>query len=482
MKALTIGLLMLGIIGAGGSGLCATNEAPAESTPAGVEGLIQQGPALLAQGEFKDVLSSIEVLPVEERNDTRVRCLECFANLSAWSNTNAVRYKMRWQGLRRKLIYRAGSEVTPLLVVLLEDKDPFVREYAAELLGYIGDTRALDALHRARKTDDNRGVRKYAKWAHKQIARGRTPATADLPPLAAPRMEIPVAMDEVGPIATDKSITIVNGTEDFQITRLGFFVFRGTYRNCYADLESWADIIVEQLETELRKRGVQVITPGGPDAHTVVIGVLSAESGQTADKEKKDLMEKMSQIPLVRLVDINAQTTRADLQKDDYTKAGAFKKKHRLDMLLHIGRVAKRYDFSLIDLKANTTRTTSFVTERGFAGDLTTEQLSDQVLTNQCLIRVLRTKKKDAAMAQVQAASAGDHTFSVWVQQALAAEGSVTCRCTGSVLVREHGGEWSKTYTFVNEGASTLRAIDGATYQVVKAILKDPAFRRALSR
>ena len=480
MKALAVGLIIVGFLGMSGAGLCANKETSTPGLQVSVDSMIQQGPGLLTQGEFKQVLSSISALPIQAKNDIRVRCLECFANLSGWRRTNSAPYKAAWMGLRQKLIYVGDSEVTPLLVDLLKDKDSFVREYAAELLGYIGDKRALDALQTAGKADDNRGVRKYAKWASKQISDGLTPVTAGLPALATPRMEIPVAMAAAGPIATGKSVSFVNDTEDFKITLLGFVIGDYNLRNCYADLESWTDIIVEQLEAELQKRGVKVITPGGPDARRVVIGVLNMTEGQGSDVEKKDLMEKMGQKPLVRLVDIPEYNNFPDLLKNVYEKAEGYKNKYQVDMLLHISRIGLVYDFSLIDLDAKKMQIVSLAAEMGSLDELTAGKLSDKVLANPYLNRVLRSKKKAAAMAKASAVPASDLVFSVWVKEASVAEG-LNNRCTVIALVKQREGQWSKTYTRETAADSTASVIDDAVHQVVEAMLKDPAFRKALS-
>ncbi len=478
MKALAIGLMILITIGISSIGLGATKEATGQAPQASVESLIQQGPGLIAQGEFQQVLSSISALPIQARNDIRVRCLECFANLSAWRKTNAALYEMAWQELRQKLIYAGDSEVTPLLAVLLQDKDAFVREYAAELLGYVGDKRALAALQ-ARKADASGDVRKYAKWAHKQIADGLTPFTADLPPLRAPRVQIPIAMDKAGPIVTGKSVSFVNGTEDFKITLLGFD--GDSFTKYYADVETWSDIVIEQLETELQKRGVRVVVPGGPDAHKVVIGVLNTSGSQSSGGEKKDLMEKLGQKPLVRLVDIGEYSSLDDLLKNGYEKAAGYAKNSPVDMLLHIDRIGGEvYNFNLIDPKAKVMQTASLTAEMGSFAELKARQLCTQVLADAYLNRVLRAKKK-AAAAATRAASTGDLVFSITVKTAVIRYMVGASSCYGIVQAKQQKGAWYKNYAFNNVGADAERAIDAALYKAVTIILKDSAFRQALA-
>ena len=66
-----------------------------------------------------------------------------------------------------------NNEATPMLVIFLKDKEPYVRIYAAELLGHIGGKRALKHLRAVGENDENRKVRKYAKTAYEQISGGK---------------------------------------------------------------------------------------------------------------------------------------------------------------------------------------------------------------------------------------------------------------------------------------------------------------------
>jgi len=225
----------------------------------------------------------------------------------------------------------------------------------------------------------------------------------------------------------------------------------------------------------------KVVVPGGPDARRVVIGVLNMSAGQSSDGQKKDLMEKMGQKPLVRIVDIPEYNYFPDLIKNGYEKAEGYKDKYQVDMLLHISRIGLVYDFSLIDLNAKIMQTASLEAEIGSLDELTAGKLSDKVLVNPYLNRVLRAKKKAAAMAKAQAATTGNLVFSIWVKEAAVDEGTVLGRCTGSVLLKQQEGPWSKTYTFNSVGSSLERVVDGAPYRAIEAMLKDPAFRRALS-
>ena len=357
MRALTIGLIILGLLVIGTVGMGTEHEEVSQGASA--VDLIQQGPALVAQGDYRRVLDMIAALPAEERNNIQIRTLECFANLKGWvSDKDPVR-KMDWWGLRIKLLYVGDTDATPVSADFLKDPNPYLRKYAAELLGYIGDERALDDLSAVKENDDNSGVRKYARWAYKQISGGLTPmAASDLPPLAAPQAQIPVAMEVAGPIAQSKRISFVNSTQEFK----AIFLATLNYKKYYADFQAWADIIIAQLENELQKRGVRVITPAG------------AASDTTMSSHEKVLVTQEEQI-----------------------------------------------------------------------------------------------------------APESDYVFHVAVQDVKLIAGAWATRCIITVLVERADGHWSHTYEG-NNASSPERAIDGAVYRAVEAIIKDPGFRDALSQ
>jgi HEAT repeat protein len=72
--------------------------------------------------------------------------------------------------VRTDLIKLGDNGATPMLVIFLKDRDPYLRLYAAELLSHIGDKRALKDLREAGENDGNPKVRKNAKWAYEQIS------------------------------------------------------------------------------------------------------------------------------------------------------------------------------------------------------------------------------------------------------------------------------------------------------------------------
>jgi HEAT repeats len=143
----------------------------AKETPAETESfLIENGSKLIAGGKYNLVLDKIKDLPDKAKNTTEMRTLECFANLMGWVIQKNPVCKTRWWALRTELIKLGDNEATPMLVIFLKDKDPYLRLYAAELLSHIGDKRALNDLREAGENDGNPQVRKNAKWAYEQIS------------------------------------------------------------------------------------------------------------------------------------------------------------------------------------------------------------------------------------------------------------------------------------------------------------------------
>jgi hypothetical protein len=134
--------------------------------------LIQNGPTLIAEGGYNRVLELIDDLPGRRRKNIQIQILECFANLKGWVWNRDESCKLNWSNLRQRLIISGDTEATPMLVIFLRDEDPWMRLYAAELLGHIGDERALKALRDVGTNDENHKVRRYAKKAYKQISGG----------------------------------------------------------------------------------------------------------------------------------------------------------------------------------------------------------------------------------------------------------------------------------------------------------------------
>ena len=73
-----------------------------------------------------------------------------------------------------------------------------------------------------------------------------------------PRGQIPVKMDIVGPIETTKEISFVNRQTESKLTLIAT---QGAHKYL-ADFKQWTDLVVDQLESELKNRGVQVNSSG----------------------------------------------------------------------------------------------------------------------------------------------------------------------------------------------------------------------------
>jgi hypothetical protein len=142
-----------------------------KESPEEIQGfLIQNGPKLIAEGDYNRVLELIEDLPGERRRQSQIQTLACFANLKGWVSRRDQVCKLSWWNLRQNLMHSRDNEATPMLVIFLKDKDPYLRLYAAELLVHIGDKRALKDLRAAGENDENHKVRRYAKKAYEQIS------------------------------------------------------------------------------------------------------------------------------------------------------------------------------------------------------------------------------------------------------------------------------------------------------------------------
>jgi len=74
-----------------------------------------------------------------------------------------------------------------------------------------------------------------------------------------PRGPIPVKTDVVGSIDAKKEVSFINGVADSKLTLIAT---QGSHKY-FADYRQWAGLIVSQLESELKSRGVQVQSEGG---------------------------------------------------------------------------------------------------------------------------------------------------------------------------------------------------------------------------
>jgi len=142
-----------------------------KETSAEIEDLLMQsGPQLIDEGKYDQVLELIEDLPGERRKHVQIQTLACFASLKAYLSEADQVKKLNWWALRKKLVHWGDRDATPLLVAFLKAEDAYLRKYAAELLGHIGDERALEALREVGEHDESHRVRRYARWAYEEIS------------------------------------------------------------------------------------------------------------------------------------------------------------------------------------------------------------------------------------------------------------------------------------------------------------------------
>lgn len=77
--------------------------------------------------------------------------------------------------------------------------------------------------------------------------------------IVAPRGAIPVKTDVVGSMDAKKEVSFTNGVADSKLTLIAT---QGSHKY-FADYRQWTGLIVGQLESELKSRGVQVQSDGG---------------------------------------------------------------------------------------------------------------------------------------------------------------------------------------------------------------------------
>lgn len=172
MRTFLLGLIVLGLMATAVVEICSEKgeSATPETTTALKAFLVLEGPTLILEGKYDKVLDLIADLPAQEREDVQIKTLECFANLKCWVSERKRICKTNCFTLRHNLILLGDSDATPLLLVFLKDNNGWMRKYAADLLGRIGDKRALKDLRDVAENDENHRVRSYAKWAYEQIS------------------------------------------------------------------------------------------------------------------------------------------------------------------------------------------------------------------------------------------------------------------------------------------------------------------------
>ncbi len=77
--------------------------------------------------------------------------------------------------------------------------------------------------------------------------------------VVSPRGAIPVKMDVVGSMDVKKEVSFINGVADSKLTLIAT---QGSHKY-FADYRQWTSLILSQLESELKSRGVQVQSEGG---------------------------------------------------------------------------------------------------------------------------------------------------------------------------------------------------------------------------
>ncbi|MFX0203685.1 MAG: HEAT repeat domain-containing protein [Candidatus Hodarchaeota archaeon] len=143
---------------------------PSEKIPKRIfSQLIEDGPKMLSQNKIKKLNELFSELLKEQREIIDIQVLEAFTCLRYWVLNRSREKGVKWKGLYKKIVNSANSEATPMLLRILKDYEPLTRYYAADILGKIGDKRALDDLRQLHKYDRNKKVRKHAARAYKQI-------------------------------------------------------------------------------------------------------------------------------------------------------------------------------------------------------------------------------------------------------------------------------------------------------------------------
>jgi hypothetical protein len=145
-----------------------------EDTQQIMDFIFEKGPMMISENKPEEVLKIIKGLPYKKRLDANIQVLEGFCHLKRWVLYKDLKSYEEWYGIRTNLIYTKVKEATPMLILLLKDNEPWLRLYAAELLGFIGDDRALKELEKVGKEDKNQRVRRYANWAYEQILSRRS--------------------------------------------------------------------------------------------------------------------------------------------------------------------------------------------------------------------------------------------------------------------------------------------------------------------
>jgi hypothetical protein len=127
--------------------------------------LVDQGPALLKENKYLKLLEDINQLPENERQNINIKILESFVYLKKWVLLKDKNSKTLWSNLYNTLEHSGDRSATPILMKIAKDPEEWTRLYAVNLLGSIGDRRALNDLQEIASKDPNRRIRRNASNA-----------------------------------------------------------------------------------------------------------------------------------------------------------------------------------------------------------------------------------------------------------------------------------------------------------------------------
>ena len=127
--------------------------------------MVDQGPALIKENKYLKLLEDINQLSGNERQNINIRILESFAYLKKWVLLKDKNSKTLWTNLYNTLEHSGDRSATPILMKIAKDPEEWTRLYAVNLLGSIGDRRALNDLQEIASKDTNRRIRRNASDA-----------------------------------------------------------------------------------------------------------------------------------------------------------------------------------------------------------------------------------------------------------------------------------------------------------------------------
>lgn len=127
--------------------------------------VVDQGPALIKENKYLKLLEDINQLSGNERQNINIRILESFAYLKKWVLLKDKNSKTLWTNLYNTLEHSGDRSATPILMKIAKDPEEWTRLYAVNLLGSIGDRRALNDLQEIASKDTNRRIRRNASNA-----------------------------------------------------------------------------------------------------------------------------------------------------------------------------------------------------------------------------------------------------------------------------------------------------------------------------